>query len=218
MRIEFAAYYILSNDVQFRWERTLALQRKIWPDWSTSLVRKVFVVDRTYSFDGPLHAVGDVIRIDLFNDQRHVLFSRAKNEGIRWAERNAVDWLLDADADAVIVQPPDRLPETQYSSMLCHFQAESESIGSLERKAAGGLLEARHFSRFLLGRGVFTKFRFDEEFHGYAGEDVDFHLNLIQRNGIQWSESGMRGINLYHPMGARPGNIERLNRKSKGLL
>jgi len=216
MILEFAASYILSNEVQSRWERTLTLQKKLWPGWTS--IKKVFVVDRTYSFYGTLHPIGDVIRIELFNAQRHILFSRAKNEGLRWAEHSGVDWVLDADADCVIVTPPGRCPETQYSSMLCHFQGKNESFDELERKASAGLLEARHFSRFLLGRGIFPQFRFDEEFHGYAGEDIDFHLNLIQRNGIRWSDSGMRGINLYHPLGARPGNIERLDRKSNGLL
>ena len=211
MTIEFSAYYILSNEVQSRWERTLALQRKLWPEWTS--IRKVFVVDRAYKFESSLHPMGDVVRIDLFNKQRHVLFSRAKNEGLRWAERSGVDWILDADADCVIVRPPVRTPETQYSSMLCHFQREDESLDELERKAVAGFLEERHFSRFLLGRGVFSSRRFDEEFHGYGGEDVDFHLSLIQRDGITWSDCGMRGINLYHPLGARPGNIERLKQK-----
>jgi hypothetical protein len=216
MSVTFAAYYILSNEVQSRWERTRSLQEKLWPGWSA--IRKVFVVDRAYRFEDSVKALGDVVRVDLFDSRRHILFSRAKNAGLDWAkESQDVEWILDADADSVVVRPPVVTPETSYSSMLCHFQKVDESDDELSRRAAAGTLEARHFSRFLLGRAVFTKFRFDEKFHGYAGEDVDFHLNLIQRSGVPWSESGMRGINLYHELGPRPGNIERLDLKSKGL-
>lgn len=217
MNLPFAAYYILSNEVQARWERTRALQEKIWPGWMS--IRKVFVVDRSYKFDSLLGNLGAVVRIDLFSENGHILFSKAKNAGLSWAtERIGIDWLLDADADCVVVRPPDRIPETPYSSLLCHFQEEHESIEELERKAATGTLGERHFSRFLLARQIFERYRFDEEFWGYAGDDVDFHLNLIQKAGIQWSDSGARGINMYHPMGPRLGNLDRLNKKSRGLL
>lgn len=208
----FAAYYIISNQVQARWERMLKLQLDLWPAWLD--VKKVFVVNEDYKYESrfPKNA-GDVVRIKLFDDKGHILFARAKNTGLRWAETHQVDWILDADADSVIVKPPDREPSTPYSSMLCHFQGELESLEEVEKKARAGKLQLRHFSRFLLHRNVFANHKFDEEFFGYAGEDVDYHLNLVQHQNVQWSDCGMAGINLYHAMGERRGNLDRLKKK-----
>lgn len=206
--INFGIYYLLSKAVLPRWEKTLAFQRRILPEWDK--IPKIFIMHDDIDIQVP----GDKIRINFFNGNM-ILFARAKNEGLKWAVDSNWEWVLDADADSVIVKLPTRVPETGFSQMMCHFQSEKETFDDLYKMSIIGGFELRYFSRFLVHKNVFSRHRFYEGFYGYGGEDVDFKITVLGKNGISHSDSGMAGINLWHPMGDRTGNTQLIEERFK---
>lgn len=204
--IKFGIYYLLSKAILPRWEKTLAFQRKVLPQWES--IPKVFIMHEDCDIDVP----GNKVHINMFRDKM-ILFANAKNAGLKWGAESNQEWMLDADADCIVVKLPTMVPETGFSQMMCHFQQPEEGMDRLERLIFLDQLQLRYFSRFLIHRSVFTKYRFDEGFYGYGGEDIDYKITVLGKNGIDHSDSGMAGINLWHPMGDRAGNTSRINER-----
>lgn len=197
-------YYILSNAVIPRWRRMLAFQRSILPGWES--VPKLFVLDRSCQEQVP----GEVLKLDLFRDGL-ILFSQAKNVGLAWAERNNFEWVLDCDVDTAVARLPTYFPPTGYGSMLCYFP--DGPIGDEEIRLQLGLGDKiqQASSRFLIHKNIFSKYRFDEGFVGYGGEDTDYNENVLGRSGILNSPTDARGVHLWHftSKEIRMGNYDR---------
>lgn len=208
-------YYLLSQKVRARWERTLQYQKQVLPSWES--LRKVFIVDAPLASDPSWRPLlpGDILPIRMF-EGNYIRFAFAKNAGLQWGVENKFDWVLDCDADTVILTPPTVYPETGYGTMLCYLGREEETIEEIETTRKSGVLKFEASSRFLIRRDLCEKYRYNEEFVGYCGEDVDFHKNILLRSGIQNSYTDARGIHIWHerPTAAESLGFDLLNRRS----
>lgn len=204
-------YYILSEEVIPRWNRTSALQRKMLPEWDG--IPKVFISDRNLSIPVP----GDRITTDLFFDGL-MQFSKAKNLGFGWARDHGYDWVLDCDADTVILKMPEREPSTGYSSVGCHFSEQRDTDEDLIEKYMAGTMRYEPASRFILRRDIFTRHLFDEGYVDWTWDDIDYHANVLEPNGVLYEDTGAVGIHIWHSrLREKHGNGYSRFRMKRGL-
>jgi predicted O-methyltransferase YrrM len=206
-------YYIYSRHVQERWKRLVDLQRELLPEWDA--LPKVFVVDRGSDPGIP----GTRVEIDLFDENGHVLFSRAKNAAIDAAVGLGAEWLLDCDVDSLLIRTPNQFPPTGYGCVPVYMASESDHDAAIRKYAQNLQVSFEGSSRFLTRRDVFSRFRYDDSFWGYGGEDLDYHENVLAPAGFHGSATDARAIHLWHrrePL-ERPGNIEIYRRRKQSL-
>lgn len=184
-------YYIMSEEIVPRWNRTVALQKKMLPEWES--IPKVFIADRNLSIPVP----GDKITTDLFEDTV-MRFPMAKNLGLRWALDKGYEWVVDCDSDTVILKMPSRNPSTGYSTVLCYQSRQQESDEDLVRMYETGKMKFDASSRFILRNDVFSKYIYDESIVSWGWDDIDYHFNVLMANGVFYEHSGAIGIHIWH--------------------
>lgn len=193
-------YYIMSQEVVDRWNRTMLLQERLLPEWSD--IPKVFVADRNLSIRVP----GDIVTTELF-DNTLMRFSMAKNLGLKWAEDHSYEWVIDCDADTVILKLPTKEPSTGYGAVLCYQARKEDSDEDLVGLYMSGGMVFGPASRFVLRRDIFTKYHFDEGYVDWIWDDIDYHANVLEANGIMFENCGSVGIHIWHPRKrSRQGN------------
>lgn len=184
-------YYILSNEVAQRWNRTVSLQRSVLPEWGG--IPKVFITDVNYPYPVP----GERVTANLFSDGI-IQFPKAKNLGLGWAQNRGHDWVIDVDADTVILKMPTRVPSTGYSTVLCHNSSPKDTDDDLVKRYETGKMSFGASSRFILRKDIFTKYRYDEGYVDWTWDDIDYHVHSLKANGILYEHSGALGIHLWH--------------------
>ena len=197
-------YYLVAENRIDRMMSTLASQRAILPAWEK--VEKLFVVDRDVTARFPSEGSNRVVRMNLFSSSGLFLFSKAKNAAIAYAVAHGFDWLLDCDADTVLLRLPKEMPSTGYGCVPCHFVKQGAELFLYNAEDIIPHLEFQGSSRFLTRRDVFEKHRYFEGFEGYGGEDIDYHENVLAYNGVHQSPTDARCFHFWHPTNHRPMN------------
>lgn len=187
--------YIVAKNCQARLARTLKFQKLVFPE--SEQIEKLFVIEEDQEL--PVHG-SHVVRMPMFEGE-YFLASKAKNAAIDYATKHGYEWLLDADADTVMLNKPTNFPETGYGCMRCHMTKEGQNDQDILMDMAAGRVKFEYGARFLTRRDVFTKCRYHEELKGYAGEDLDYDFTVIGHQGIKSSDSNMFGLHLWHPSG-----------------
>jgi hypothetical protein len=196
-KVSLLTYYILTPKVLGRWRRTVALQRELLPSWES--MDKVIIASPDCIIKPEVQA--EVVRMDFFDKDGLVRFSPVKNAAIDRAVAGGYDWLLDMDADTVLVKPVTVFPETGIGSVRVYLGKEGEGIREMRSKVVGGeTLEYQGSSRFLTNRDVFTKLRYDERMAGYAGEDFDYFETAAHTHKFYMSETDGRCVHFWHPL------------------
>ena len=121
--MKLLVYYLVAENRVSTLMHTLAVQATILPGWGK--VEKLFVIDRGVTERMP----GDrVVRMNLFSPSGLFLFSKAKNAAIEYAVAHQFDWLLDCDADTVLLRLPKEMPPTGYGCVPCHFVKQGAGL------------------------------------------------------------------------------------------
>lgn len=198
--MKILAVYIAEESVLNRFNRTMLAQSEIWP-WKG--IDRLLVTDPSSEMgvDWP------TVRI-LLKQDRHFLFAHAKNAGLRYAAAHGYDWLIDMDADTILLGPPHEFPRTGYGCVPCHFLPRNAGISAARMVSNSTSADFQGSSRFLLHRDVFMKHFYHEKFWGYGGEDLDYHENILGRAGIHQSKTDARCVHFWHENGPREGNLE----------
>ncbi len=195
MKLLFAT--VATSPAARRFERSWRLQEKIkegLAGW-----------DRLLVTDGkgiPHEPSGyQTLREDLWTNGKFN-YSRYRNASMRYAAYYGYDWMIQGNADLVMLRPPQLFPEGGLSSIPAHDctapQAEAQVL-----KYLSGSEDFRWgtTSCFLMGKKVFGSFSFCERFYGYGYEDADFMNNVI------WPEPHRLIREEGLPLGARSLNI-----------
>ena len=195
--MKILAYYIADGSVRQRLQSAQQLQEAHLP-WASTGIDRVLIAP-----PGELPVAWPCIHVDWKRDG-HPLFALAKNAAWRFAEKAGYDWLLDMDADTVLLRTPSQFPASGYASVGCFFQQDAvEPITDQAERYEPS-------SRFLIARDLFTRFRFDERFWGYGGEDMDLNENILAPMGIYQTPTDARCVHVWHSRGPRPGNLDLL--------
>lgn len=129
---------------------------------------------------------------DLFTNGFHNL-AIGKNIGINYAIENGYDWLFICDADVVVFK------EFKFSE---NGFIVSQWI-KLEKGIFDPLKSLNSFtpsSMYLLGRKVFSKLRYHEEYYGHGWEDMDFFWIERRKHNIECDMTNNNCLHLYHDL------------------
>lgn len=117
--------------------------------------------------------------------------SACRNTSLEYADHIGAQWVLLLDADNVVIDTPDQLPETGFGAPINAQGWENEPPFDLNRP---GRWMASQW--FLLHRRFFSR-RFCEDYVGYGREEADFESNVMR--DVPRSDTNIRLIHLHHP-------------------
>lgn len=139
--------------------------------------------------------------------------ARSRNLIFEYADLNGYEWIIDADADRVLLNSPEKFPEPGLAAIATHYTDEGESDEvTYERCKAGRLDFGNGSSFFAIHRSVFCRFRNCEEFLGAGYEDKDFVFNICLPNGVKTVPIHARGLHRHHPNSERFPEYGEFNR------
>jgi hypothetical protein len=144
----------------------------------------------------------DVVQAELFTHGKFN-YSRCRNASMAYAKEHGYDWLIQANPDIVMLQPPRSFPETGISSVMTYHTKASDDVSAVVREwRVMGSLEFLPTSYFIMNASIFTQYRFCEDFYGYGYDDMDFLSNVLWRDGISrmdGTQFGAKAIHVYYP-------------------
>lgn len=195
MKTLFSA--IVTEKFMPRYRRTVEVQDVFFPDGLKGIDRILMTDDETDAEKLGLQVVRRDLKKDgVFNH------SKARNLVLDYAWENGYDWLLDGDADRVVMAPPDQYPSSGFSVLQMHYAKKEDSPEELRKRWLEGGLEANQGGAFfVLPRSAFMKARFCEDFRFTRWEDIDYTAHVLPRAGIQARPACGRGLHLWHPGG-----------------
>jgi hypothetical protein len=180
-----------------RFERSRKLQEKI-PEGLSGWDR-LLVTDQKGLANEPRGY--EILKEDLWTNGKFN-YSRYRNASMRYAAERGYDWMIQGNADLVMLRPPESFPDGGLSSIPAQDCTASEVEAQILKYQSGSEdFRWGTTSCFLMGKKVFGLFSFCERFYGYGYEDADFMNNVI------WPEPYrlIRAEGL--PLGARSFNI-----------
>jgi hypothetical protein len=189
---------ISSKEAAFRLHRAADIQKRFneaLQGWD-----KVLVTDSVNPADPPEGY--SILKVPLFKgDKLH--FPTYRNVTMQYASENGYDWLIQSTADLVILHGPSSFPPNSFTSVMTYLASPGEDIGHvIARWKAGSPMAFGGSTYFLMGRGIFTKYRFHGGYLGYGYEDADFMSNILWPEGIERLDGtpfGARAIHIHEP-------------------
>lgn len=133
-------------------------------------------------------------------------FNKAKcqNLAIEYAIEEGADWILMMDSTGVLINEILEFPESGYATAWVFAAPPGQTNPDLREGSewCGFGCKSRWSpvnSLFLLGRTVFTRVRFCEDYIGFGYQDIDFKDNVIDAAGIKEGWTNARLMHLFHP-------------------
>jgi hypothetical protein len=184
--------YVVTENVVDRFLRTIRFQ-DLFPSAVADLDR-VVITDSSTQIQFPF----PVIRSILYVSGKFYLVG-ARNAALQYAHDHGYDYLLDGDADRVLLSLPQCLPQRHISCVMLHSQSKAESEEALAKKVQDGDLNYEWSSWFIVPRPL-MQYRFHGEYLAYGYEDLDYVHNVLAPLGINICDAGARGVHLYHAL------------------
>jgi hypothetical protein len=180
---------------------------------------KFFITDTSEGVSPPPGY--DCMRANLMTHGR-LSFSVYRNLAMTYAAEHNYDWIIVSNADVVMLQSPRSFPRNGLSSVMTYHSRPNEDIRDiLALWRAGVSLHFQETTFLLMGRDIFGKYRFCEEFYGYGHEDGDFLSHVLAPEGISRLDGtpyGARGVHINHDNDGVWENIESDLRRNESLF
>ena len=183
--------YMVTTKVLDRLYVTMEYQKK----WQSIADRfdRIILTDFTTEVktDLPIHR-GDFYIDGIFNQ------SKARNCLLKYAADKGYEWAFDGDADRVMLEMPEKMPEPMVACVPMHHALKDQSPEWLYGKWLSNGLNYTGSSFFVFHRNYFD-LRFCEDFKWNGYEDLDFIYNICQPKGIPLGHfPDARAIHLWH--------------------
>lgn len=188
---------IVTEKFMGRYRKTVKVQEEFFPEGIAGVDRLLLTDDATNTegVDVPTLRM-NLSNGDVFNH------SKARNILLDYAWGNGYDWLLDGDADRVVVALPDPFPKPGFTVFLQHASQKDDDPADLRKRWLAGELNAKKGSAFfIIPRMAFRTARFCEDFVFTRWEDVDYTAHVVPRAGIPILAECGQGMHLWHPGG-----------------
>lgn len=178
--------YVVTEELFDTFRRTVALQ--------AGYARALHGTDSLLVSDVPVSGLDicNIVVSDLGSGKDFCL-AAGLNAALNCAAERDFDWLLLLDADTILVSHPNDFPPSGFGP------CQVWKLGPTDIPELHPKIPWEESGPLLLGRNVFSKYRYCEEFKGYGYEDTDFYENVIGGAGIGRSFTDARTFHLWHP-------------------